>query len=326
MRSASPVPRGPEARARPDGARRTAPNGSRPWRKPSAPSARGRWLSSWTTRIGRTRRLRHGGRALHARARELHDARSPRPALRLDGGGAPRSARPRTDGAAQHGPLRDALHGVGRPPPGNDSIVGARPRRHDPRARSAAHAPRGARPSGTRLPAPGRRRRGPAAPGSHRGGSRSRAARGDEARGASSARSSRRTDGWRAGPSWSASRSGTMPLLTIRDLIRYRYLRERLVERLAASKLPTRFGSFRIVVYESRVDGYHHVALVKGTPGGPPGAHPRPLAVPHGRRLRLDALRLRRAARGRARPDRPRGVRRVPLHAPGGRGSASPTS
>jgi 3,4-dihydroxy 2-butanone 4-phosphate synthase/GTP cyclohydrolase II len=64
-----------------------------------------------------------------------------------------------------------------------------------------------------------------------------------------------------------AKRHG-MPLITIRDLIRFRYLRERLVERLAASRLPTRFGSFRVVVYESRVDGYHHVALVKGTPTG----------------------------------------------------------
>lgn len=54
------------------------------------------------------------------------------------------------------------------------------------------------------------------------------------------------------------------PLITIRDLIRYRYRKERLVERLTASRLPTRFGSFRIVVYESRIDGYHHVALVKG--------------------------------------------------------------
>ena len=58
-----------------------------------------------------------------------------------------------------------------------------------------------------------------------------------------------------------------MPLITIRDLIRYRYRGERLVERLAVSKLPTRFGNFRVVVYESKVDGYHHVALVKGSPG-----------------------------------------------------------
>ncbi|MGE5180341.1 MAG: bifunctional 3,4-dihydroxy-2-butanone-4-phosphate synthase/GTP cyclohydrolase II [Bacteroidota bacterium] len=68
-----------------------------------------------------------------------------------------------------------------------------------------------------------------------------------------------------------AKRHG-MPLLTIRDLIRYRYLRENLVERIASSRLPTRFGSFKVAVYESKVDGYHHVALVKGTPAkGSPG-------------------------------------------------------
>jgi 3,4-dihydroxy 2-butanone 4-phosphate synthase/GTP cyclohydrolase II len=59
-----------------------------------------------------------------------------------------------------------------------------------------------------------------------------------------------------------------MVLITIRDLIRYRYREERLVVRVANSHLPTRFGEFRVAVYESRVDGYHHVALVKGAPGG----------------------------------------------------------
>ena len=56
-------------------------------------------------------------------------------------------------------------------------------------------------------------------------------------------------------------------LVTIRDLIRYRYLHERLIRRVASSRLPTRFGSFRVLVYESLVDGHHHVALVKGSSG-----------------------------------------------------------
>ena len=55
-------------------------------------------------------------------------------------------------------------------------------------------------------------------------------------------------------------------LITIRDLVRYRYQRERLVKRIAASRLPTKRGTFRVVVYESPLDGAHHVALVKGTP------------------------------------------------------------
>ncbi|MGE5177392.1 MAG: bifunctional 3,4-dihydroxy-2-butanone-4-phosphate synthase/GTP cyclohydrolase II [Hyphomicrobiales bacterium] len=57
-----------------------------------------------------------------------------------------------------------------------------------------------------------------------------------------------------------------MVLITIRDLIRYRYREERLVTRVANSHLPTRFGTFRVAVYESVIDGYHHVALVKGAP------------------------------------------------------------
>jgi 3,4-dihydroxy 2-butanone 4-phosphate synthase/GTP cyclohydrolase II len=55
-----------------------------------------------------------------------------------------------------------------------------------------------------------------------------------------------------------------LPLITIRDIVRYRYRNERLVKRIAASHLPTRFGNFRVAVYESRIDGHHHVALIKG--------------------------------------------------------------
>jgi len=69
------------------------------------------------------------------------------------------------------------------------------------------------------------------------------------------------------------------PLVTIRDLVRYRYRNEPLVQRLAASRLPTRFGNFRIVVYESRIDGYHHVALVKGRPPARRSAPPPPVRV-----------------------------------------------
>jgi 3,4-dihydroxy 2-butanone 4-phosphate synthase/GTP cyclohydrolase II len=57
-----------------------------------------------------------------------------------------------------------------------------------------------------------------------------------------------------------------LAILSIRDLIRYRYARERLIKRIASSRLPTRFGSFRVAVYESLVDGHHHVALVKAEP------------------------------------------------------------
>jgi 3,4-dihydroxy 2-butanone 4-phosphate synthase / GTP cyclohydrolase II len=64
------------------------------------------------------------------------------------------------------------------------------------------------------------------------------------------------------------ARRHKLPLITIRDLVRHRYRTERLVKRIAASRLPTRYGSFRIMVYESSIDGHHHIALVKGTPSG----------------------------------------------------------
>jgi 3,4-dihydroxy 2-butanone 4-phosphate synthase / GTP cyclohydrolase II len=55
-----------------------------------------------------------------------------------------------------------------------------------------------------------------------------------------------------------------LKLVSIADLIRWRRGRERLVERVADASLPTRFGDFRLVAYDSRVDGQTHLALVRG--------------------------------------------------------------
>src|SRR5690606_30060420 len=56
--------------------------------------------------------------------------------------------------------------------------------------------------------------------------------------------------------------------ITIADLIRYRRRTERLVERMAEAKLPTRFGEFRVIGYKSRIDGEAQLALVKGDVNG----------------------------------------------------------
>ena len=53
-------------------------------------------------------------------------------------------------------------------------------------------------------------------------------------------------------------------LITIRDLIEYRRKKEKLVNRLVKTKLPTDFGDFDLYVYEDLLDGYAHLALVKG--------------------------------------------------------------
>ena len=56
-------------------------------------------------------------------------------------------------------------------------------------------------------------------------------------------------------------------MITIADLIQYRMRTETLVRRAAAASLPTEYGEFRVVAYESLLDRETHVALVKGDLG-----------------------------------------------------------
>ena len=55
-----------------------------------------------------------------------------------------------------------------------------------------------------------------------------------------------------------------IPIVTIADLITYRRQHEKLVERVAEARLPTKYGEFLTVAYESVVDPDQHVALVAG--------------------------------------------------------------
>ena len=56
-------------------------------------------------------------------------------------------------------------------------------------------------------------------------------------------------------------------MVTVADLIRYRMRHDRLVRRVATAALPTDHGEFRVVAYESLIDGQTHVALVRGSVG-----------------------------------------------------------
>jgi 3,4-dihydroxy 2-butanone 4-phosphate synthase/GTP cyclohydrolase II len=56
-------------------------------------------------------------------------------------------------------------------------------------------------------------------------------------------------------------------IVTIRDLIAYRRRSEKLINRVTEAKIPTAFGPFTAIAYESH-DGRTHVALVKGQPYG----------------------------------------------------------
>jgi len=56
-----------------------------------------------------------------------------------------------------------------------------------------------------------------------------------------------------------------LKLITIADLITYRRKNERLVKRVTEPVyLPTKYGDFSIVAYESLINHDHHVALIKG--------------------------------------------------------------
>ncbi|MGZ4609152.1 MAG: bifunctional 3,4-dihydroxy-2-butanone-4-phosphate synthase/GTP cyclohydrolase II [Actinomycetes bacterium] len=58
-----------------------------------------------------------------------------------------------------------------------------------------------------------------------------------------------------------------LALVTIADLIAFRRRSETLVERVASTRLPTRYGEFLAVGYRSTIDAVEHVALVKGEIG-----------------------------------------------------------
>ncbi len=63
------------------------------------------------------------------------------------------------------------------------------------------------------------------------------------------------------------ARKHKLLMITIADLIKYRMRHERLVRRAAASKLPTEYGDFELVAFESVVNGETHVALIRGDLG-----------------------------------------------------------
>lgn len=58
-----------------------------------------------------------------------------------------------------------------------------------------------------------------------------------------------------------------LPITSIADLIRYKRKREKLVERTAIARLPTKWGTFTAYSYKSKLDGMEHIAMVKGEVG-----------------------------------------------------------
>ena len=60
------------------------------------------------------------------------------------------------------------------------------------------------------------------------------------------------------------SKKHQLKMITIADLIAYRKDTEELITRESEADLPTKHGNFTLVGYSNRLNGKHHVALVKG--------------------------------------------------------------
>lgn len=59
-----------------------------------------------------------------------------------------------------------------------------------------------------------------------------------------------------------------LKIITIADLISYRRRTEKLVRKVGEVTLPTKFGTFTAIGYQSLLDGRQHIALVKGKVAG----------------------------------------------------------
>jgi len=64
-----------------------------------------------------------------------------------------------------------------------------------------------------------------------------------------------------------AGRHG-LRIITVADVIRYRLRKERYVRRIGETTMPTAYGEFRMIAYESEMDPEIHIALVLGEVGG----------------------------------------------------------
>jgi len=59
-----------------------------------------------------------------------------------------------------------------------------------------------------------------------------------------------------------------LALITVADLVKYRKSTESFIRRAAETKLPSKYGTFRMIAYESKLDGACHIAILKGDVAG----------------------------------------------------------
>ncbi|MBU1996552.1 MAG: GTP cyclohydrolase II, partial [Candidatus Omnitrophica bacterium] len=60
------------------------------------------------------------------------------------------------------------------------------------------------------------------------------------------------------------SKKHALKICTIDSLIDYMRKSEKLIERMVETKLPTKYGDFKLYAYKSLIDGIEHLAMVKG--------------------------------------------------------------
>lgn len=63
------------------------------------------------------------------------------------------------------------------------------------------------------------------------------------------------------------AKAKNLKFITIKDLQAYRKQHEKLVDRVTITKMPTKYGEFKAYGYVNRLNGEHHIALVKGDIG-----------------------------------------------------------
>ncbi|MEK6646917.1 MAG: bifunctional 3,4-dihydroxy-2-butanone-4-phosphate synthase/GTP cyclohydrolase II [Candidatus Firestonebacteria bacterium] len=60
------------------------------------------------------------------------------------------------------------------------------------------------------------------------------------------------------------SKKHNLKIITVADLIKYRRKTEKLINRIEETILPTSFGDWKLILYESSIEPQHHIALVMG--------------------------------------------------------------
>ncbi len=115
------------------------------------------------------------------------------------------------------------------------------------------------------------------------------------------------------------ARKHGLKIITVADLIKYRRRNEHLVRRAATVSMPTKYGDFKAIGYESVLDGSHHVAIVKGDVAGKKDVlvrvHSECLTGDTFGSLRCDCGDQLAEAMRRIEAE---GLGRGPVHAPGG--------